>query len=187
MGAVFDEATVRALLAEGKNREAASLVIRALGPRIALYLRRTLRDEDDVQDAMSEWSEHVWRGLPSFRFECSLLAWAYKLAHRAALHLLDEAWRRRGRRLETGEASALADEVRRTSLLLDQARAEKLNRLRELLGPEDRALLGLRLDQELSWREISEVLGGTEVGLRQRFGRIKERLGRLARKEGLLQ
>jgi DNA-directed RNA polymerase specialized sigma24 family protein len=73
---------------------------------------------------------------------------------------------------------------------LEQRRMD-LQALREALSIDDRALAALRLDQGLSWAECAEVLSrdGRTVKpntLTKRFERIKERLGSLARKRGLL-
>lgn len=55
----------------------------------------------------------------------------------------------------------------------------------------DRMLLVLRLDQGLSWKETAEVLSAegetADVNaLTKRFERLKERLARMAREEGLI-
>ena len=100
----------------------------------------------------------------------------------------DDAWRRLGRRLDTGEASRIAEDVRtRTGLRYERQRAE-LETLRLLLSDEDQTLLVLRLDQELSWEEVAEVLAldGEPVEpatLRKRFARIKERLAEIIREQ----
>jgi RNA polymerase sigma-70 factor, ECF subfamily len=97
----------------------------------------------------------------------------------------DDAWRRLGRRLETGEASRLADEVRtRTAIRVERQRAE-LEALRAELSLEDQTLLVLRLDQALAWEDVAEVLSvgaGSPVEpatLRKRYERIKARLAEL--------
>lgn len=185
------EAQVQALLAAKDQRGAASAVIEAFGPAILRYLRSVLRAEDDAADAHSQWAENVWHGLPTFRFDASLKTWCYRLAWHAAQNLRNEAWRRHGQRLATGEASRLAQSVRtRSAFLLEQQR-QALDELRAALDEEDRSLLVLRVDQELSWDEVSAVLSeeGAPVApntLMKRFERIKTRLGKLARERGLL-
>jgi RNA polymerase sigma-70 factor, ECF subfamily len=192
MAAVFDEGPCRELHAAGKLEEAATEAIRGLTPQILRYLGGILRDEEEAHDAHSMWAENLWKGLPAFRWESSLRVWAYRLAWNAALKLRDEAWRKRGRRLRTTEASALAEQARRSSMMLHEARAQKVSKLRASLEPEEQSLLSLRLDQELSWKEISQVLSAigqepiAEATLRKRFERIKEKLAQLARREGLL-
>ena len=64
-------------------------------------------------------------------------------------------------------------------------------RLRAKLSPDEQALLTLRVDRELEWREIARVLADDELaddaavtraaaGLRKKFERLKEKLRRLA-------
>jgi len=68
---------------------------------------------------------------------------------------------------------------------------QALEKLREALTLEERSLLALRVDQELSWAETAAVLAreGEAVepnALMKRFERLKERLGRLAKERGLV-
>jgi RNA polymerase sigma-70 factor (ECF subfamily) len=183
---------VRQLLAEGDFRGAAVEAIRDLGPEVLRYLRATLRDEADAADAFSHFAEGLWRGLPSFRGECSLRTWALRLAVNAAANVRNAAWRRRVRRFHTGEASALADEVRASSLARVEREAQGLETLRRALSVQDQSLLALRVDQGLSWEEIAEVLSGSGRAasaetLCKRFERVKARLARMARAQGLVE
>jgi RNA polymerase sigma-70 factor (ECF subfamily) len=164
--------------------------MRAFGPKIYGYLRAVLRDDTDAGDAFSLFGENLWRGISTYRGEASFRTWAYRIAWNAALAVRDEAWRRHGRRLETSEASRLADEIRTTAARVERERTA-LDALRETLSPEEQTLLVLRIDQGLSWDEIAHVLGqeGSSVEsatLRKRFERLKERLASLARERGLV-
>jgi RNA polymerase sigma-70 factor, ECF subfamily len=153
-----------------------------------------LRSEADAGEVFSMFSEDLWRGLPGFRRECPARVWCYRLAWHAAARFLRDPYRGRGRRLETTELSRLVDQVRSSVFLgRDQARQATLDRLREGLSPDERTLLVLRVDRGLAWGEVALVLGDErgvpveESALRKRFERLKERLGRLARDEGLLE
>ncbi len=181
----------RELLALGDADGAATLTIRAVGPPVLRYLRSIVRDEDDAKDAFSQWAEHVWRGLPAFRGEASLQTWCLRLAYHAALALTHEAWRRHGRRLETGEASRIAETVRTSTAVRVERQRTILARLREELSLHDRTLLDLRVDHQLSWAEIAEVLAGDgarpePATVAKRFERLKARLGDQLRREGLV-
>jgi RNA polymerase sigma-70 factor, ECF subfamily len=73
----------------------------------------------------------------------------------------------------------------RTAVRLERQRAE-LEALRAELSDEDQTLLVLRLDQDLTWEEVAEVLSleGRAVEaatLRKRYERIKGRLAELVR------
>jgi RNA polymerase sigma-70 factor (ECF subfamily) len=186
------EARVQELLAAGDQKAAASEAIRGLGPKVLGYLRSILRNDEDAADAFSHFAEDLWRGIGGYRGDASFKTWAYKLAWCAAMHVRSDAFRRLGRRLETGEASRLAAEVRTKSVVRDETQRLSLERLREALSAEEQTLLFLRLDQQLDWNEVAEVLsaGGTAVeptALRKRYERLKERLARLAREQGLTE
>lgn len=177
---------IRDLLANGDARSASATAVQTLGPRILGYLRAVLRDEADAADAFSIWAEHVWRGIATFRGDSSIRTWAFKVAWNASLNVRDDAWKRLGRRLGTGEASRLAEEIRTATVERVERQRDALASLRESLSPEDQTLLSLRIDQKLTWSDIGEVLGVEPVVLRKRFERLKDRLGRLARARGLI-
>jgi RNA polymerase sigma-70 factor (ECF subfamily) len=182
------ERRVRRLLGEGDLDGAATAAIEALVPGVLRYLR-TMLPEDDAHDVLSAVEEDVWRGLPGFRWECSLRAWAYRIAWRAVARHVRNGYRRRRQRLPSSIASRLpAPEPSMSGL---GGRRDRLSQLREELPPEERSLLVLRVGRNLEWEEVSAVLAeqGREVSvvaLRKRFERLKQRLGVLARERGLL-
>lgn len=174
---------VRALLADGQHEAAATAAIEALGPAVRRYLGGQL-DPDDADDVYQLWADDVWRGLPGFRFECALRTWSFRLATRAVARWRRDLWRKRGERLPTSAGSRLALSV--ASRLQPGGRHDTLRQLRAQLSPEERALLVLRVDQELEWEEIAAIL--SEAGepveaatLRKRYERLKERLRDLSK------
>lgn len=167
------------------------MVLRELGPQVVRYLRSVLRHEDDAAEAFSSFAEDLWRGLPAFRWEAPLRSWVFRVAWHAALAVRNDAFRRHGRRLETGEASALAAEIHTTAARVELQR-RALGALRDALSPEEQSLLALRVDQQLPWEEVAVVLTGeadarSVAALRKRFERLKERIARLARERGVLE
>ena len=190
MGLSLD-ARVKELLAAGRHSDAAADAIRTLGPEVLSYLASLLRNDADAAEVFSQFAEDLWKGLSGFRGESSLRGWAYRIAWHACARFARDPYRQRGRRLETSEASRLAGEVRST-LLGDAWRHERMAQLRDALTPEEQTLLILRVDRGLSWREVAEVLAedgtppASEAALRKRFERLKEKLGKAARDEGLI-
>jgi RNA polymerase sigma-70 factor (ECF subfamily) len=196
------ERRVESLLAAGDLSAAVSAMVEAHGASVYGYLR-TLLDEDEAGDVYSQWAEDVLRGLPGFRFECTLRSWAFKLAWHAAARHRRDPYRARRERLPSSAASRLPAPAAPSSML-PGGRRDRLRRLRESLPPEDQTLLFLRIDRELEWEEIADVLAGggdgegggdgpaaagepaSAVALRKRYERLKDRLARLAREEGLL-
>lgn len=186
------EREIRERLASGDVATAATVAIRELGPAVLRFLVYLLREEADALDAFSEFAERMWKGLPAYRGEGSLRAFAFRLASRAAFDVRDDAWHRRGRRLMTREVSLLVDEVRSRSFVRVERERAALDRLRDALPVPDQALLALRIDQGLSWPEVAAVLSsdGEDVSpdaVIKRFERLKARLRKMATAQGLLE
>lgn len=186
------EERIRERLAAGDPRGAATAAIRGFDATVLRYLRSMLRDEDEVADAFSQWAENLWKGMATFEGRSSARTWAIRLACNVAVNQRSRAWRRRERRLASGEASALAEEVRTRSYLSHERRRQRLEELRQDLGAEERTLLFLRVDLELPWEEVAAALsqGGKAVdadGARQRYQRLKAKLKKAARAKKLLK
>jgi RNA polymerase sigma-70 factor, ECF subfamily len=175
------EVRVASLLAGGEFRGAATEVIRGYGPRALGYLHRLLGNETDAADAFSLFAEQVWRGMPNFEGRSSVKTWAFKAAWSAAMKVRDDAWRRLREDLPSSAASHLAEEIRTNTAVRFESLRQELEVLRAELTAEDQTLLALRLDQELTWEEVAEVLSiegrvVDAVTLRKRYERIKGRL-----------
>jgi RNA polymerase sigma-70 factor (ECF subfamily) len=185
------ELQVRQHVDRGEHDLAATVAIQALGPEILGFLRAVLRDETDASDAFSLFAEWIWRGLPRFEGASSLRTWAYRVAWSAVGRARRDPYRVRGERLGTSAAARLAATLRASTALAQEADRSAVTRLREQLTPEEQTLLVLRLDRELAWHEVAEVLAGDgepprEAALRKQFERLKAKLARLARDEGLI-
>jgi RNA polymerase sigma-70 factor (ECF subfamily) len=181
------ESAIGDALDAGDANRAATAALRGYGPQVLGYLVALLRDDTLSEEAFSSFSEDVWVGLPGFRRECSFRTWAYKLAWHAAMRAARDPKRKRNAPLATSMASAIAAEVRSsTAPHLKSETKNAVRQLREELTVEEQTLLVLRVDRDLSWRDIAEVMGSDEAALRKRFERVKEKLRGLAKARGLL-
>src|SRR5262252_1465225 len=186
------EQRIGACLDRGDVKQAATEALRGYGPQILAYLSGVLRDDEAAAEVFSEFSEDLWRGIGAFRRESSFRTWAYRLAWNAARQLARDPFRKRGQRLMTSEWAAIAQEVRSSATTQRQFEIQgRLAKLRTALHPDEQSLLILRVDRELSWKEVAQVMSesGTplnELAWRKRFERLKIRLHKMAKKEGLL-
>ncbi len=201
-GPELDE-RIRAALAQSNLDEATTLALEAYGPELLGFLLALLRSPVDAGDAFSDASIDVWRGLPGFQWQSSLRTWLYVLTRRAAYRLNRDP-RRRGERAvpfsAVSRVSKLTVALRNTELPRLEAQANALAEIRRKLDPDDQVLLVLRVDREMGWKEIAEVLDqvGGQSGdettdeldagaarLRKRFMRIKEQIREMAKKAGV--
>lgn len=194
------EQRVQQLCAAGQQALAAECAVRGYGPEIYGFLLSLHRDDDAAAEVFARWSEGLWMSLPSFGWRGSLRTWVYAVARNASLKY-HRGERRRARRERplADEALQVAEQVRTsTALYRRTAVKSRLEALRETLDPEDQALLELRVDRQLEWKELAQVLLGAAEPppaqalareaqrLRKRYQVVKERLIALARAQGLL-
>lgn len=133
---------------------------------------------DDCQDLTQEILLQVWRSLPQFEARSSPSTWFYRVALNTAL-----GWKRTERRrasrvpifeveqvTDTGPDSAAQSEQRET--------IERLYAAIRQLPKTDAALVLLYLDN-LSYRQMAEVLGISESHVGVKLNRAKHALGEL--------
>jgi RNA polymerase sigma-70 factor, ECF subfamily len=183
---------VLAYLRKGDSAAAVTCALQAYGPRLLGYFTLVLRDDDAAEEVYATFCERLWAGIASFRGEAQFRTWAFQIAHNVLCTHRADPYRRRGQRLSTDAQAKLTAAAREGTPLFRQTEARSaVERLRGQLEPEERALLALRVDQKLSWREITQVMadeeGVTEAALRKRFERIKDRLRAFAEAAGLLR
>jgi RNA polymerase sigma-70 factor, ECF subfamily len=191
------EEQIRTLHAAGDLRGAATQAVQGYGPEVLGFLVTLLRDEHAASDVFSQACEDLWTGLGRFEGRSSLRTWFYTLARHAASRLRRSPQERRENRIALTEVSDVAEHVR--SLTLPHLRTEVKDRfaaIRDALSEDDRALLVLRVDRDMSWRDIAGVFSpddGSEdalaretVKLRKRFQLVKDDIRERARAAGLL-
>jgi RNA polymerase sigma-70 factor (ECF subfamily) len=187
---------IRSACESGDFEGAMTTALRLYGPEILGFLIAVCRDEAAAEDAFSLFSERAWLGIARFEWASSLRTWLYVLARNALSDVRRSSARHRRREAPIGNApiSQMAARVRTETLsLLRTERRSAIARLRDELVEEDRALLVLRVDRDLAWRDVARVLGvetdaditREAARLRKRFQFVKERLHSLARERGL--
>jgi RNA polymerase sigma-70 factor, ECF subfamily len=189
------EAEVRRCCDAGDYHAAATAAIQGLGPELLGFLVVIVGDHNDAGDVFGDVCVRLWKSLPAFRWDSSLRTWSYVLARRAAYaHRQSRAdWRERHVRIsDVPEIDDLILRMRTTTMArLHEQRQTRAERLRAKLTPDEQALLILRVDRELEWREIARVLAEEDeldddevtraaANLRKRFERLRERLREMA-------
>jgi RNA polymerase sigma-70 factor (ECF subfamily) len=197
------EQQIRTLCDAGDMTRAATLLLESYGREIFGFLLARLRERDAGTEVFSRFTEDLWRGLGSFRWQCSARVWCYTLARHAASRYIREARKRRVRQLplsRADEISKVADRIR-TATLESARTASKTQivRLREQLSPEDQTLLILRVNRRLAWTEIAHVmfhegevvedavLEREAIRLRKRYQAVKDKLRKMALEAGLVR
>ncbi len=132
-------------------------------------------------DLYQEVLLNLWQGLGSFRGDAKISTWIYRTAINTCI-----TWLRRNSRYG-GNTTVRIDDVSvdpadtsASSPVMEEYR--ELYRLISMLGPIDKALVTLWLDEK-SYDEIAAIMGLSKGNVAVKMHRIKEKLSKLAESE----
>ena len=147
-------------------------LVRRFERSLFYFVRRIVRDEANAWDAMQKTWLRIFRGLSKPLPPSALKAWLFRVARNTALnHVRDE----RRHQISTDEAIEMHAEAS-DSVGFSSDDAEEIHLALDRLNLADREALTLFFLEELSVREMSEVLGAPEGTFRSRLHFAKQRL-----------
>lgn len=153
--------------------------LRQHGATVLNVARAYARTAEDCQDLAQEILLQLWRSAPQFQGRASASTWVYRVALNTGL-----SWRRNERRRRARQrpllgvedlAAAGPDGARR---LAQRELVERLHAAIRRLPAADVALVLLYLD-DLSYRQMAEVLGISESNVGVKLNRAKKALAEL--------
>ncbi len=149
--------------------------------RVYAFACRLLADREEARDLAQQTFLQAFRGLPGFRGEAGFATWLLKIAaHLCYDHL--KARRRLGDPVEIDDLP-LAGNSSPEEDLLARERRRRLHLALVHLSPKQRAVINLRLEQDLSYEEISRVLGGSAGAARVHYSQALKALKHLLQAE----
>ncbi len=140
----------------------------AANQRRILAIARTYAPADEWQDLCQDILLQMWRGLDGFQGRCAPSTWVYRVALNTAITYRRKTCRRvrpSSRSLSELGPDPVAPPNPGDEILI-------LEEFLRSLGKVDRAIFLLYLE-DLSYQEISEVMGLTESNVGVRINRLK--------------
>jgi RNA polymerase sigma-70 factor, ECF subfamily len=151
----------------------------AHGASVMKVARAYTLTSEECQDLAQEILLQAWESLPKFEGRARPATWFYRVALQTAMHWQRKDRPRRSRQQPLMEVQALAPQAADSAEQAQQRETvERLYEAIHQLPKTDAALVLLYLD-ELSYREMSEVLGISENNVGVKLSRAKKALGAL--------
>ncbi len=149
------------------------------GSSVMKVARAYTLTSEECQDLAQEILLQAWRSLPNFEGRANVATWFYRVALNTAMswHRNDKSRRSRQQPLLEVQAVA-AEEFDSAQQAQQRDIVERLYQAIHQLPQTDAALVLLYLD-ELSYREMAEVLGISESNVGVKLNRAKKTLGKL--------
>ncbi len=162
---------------QGGDRDAFGMLVERFEPRLLRYGKKFLRSEEDIQDIVQDICINAYRNIQSFDAAQRFSPWIYRIAHNAFINALRKKSRLPFFTIDLDEllAHPHASEIPERDAQEREMR-EVIEKGLEQLQPKYREVLILFYEEELSYKEIADVLQipvGT-VGVRMK--RAKEAL-----------
>lgn len=136
-------------------------------PKVFRLCMGYVNDADLAKDLVQETFIRIWQNINSFREESAVSTWVFRIASNICLRQLDKEKKRN----VTSFPPQLEDKT-------DAGQEDKINFLYACisqLGEVDRIIISMVLE-DLPQSEIALIVGLTEVNVRVKIHRIKEKL-----------
>ena len=158
-------------LRQGSDHAFAALYERYKLP-VFRYCLKMLRDVDAAKDVVQTVFLRMYEHRDDLVFADRFKAWIFAIARNHCFTHL----RTRGRTMELKEEVEQEGEAGAEDQLAQRDEAEMVREAIGKLGPEDREVVLLREYENLSYKEIAEVVGVTESAVKSRLFKARRRL-----------
>lgn len=173
-----------ALISEGDQQAFSQLYLR-YQPKLVRYCARVLRDDlaqaaDLVDDAMFD----IWRSAGSFAGRSKASTWIYSIARNKVI-----SWLRKTSEVELEDESILEALIDPSAtpheeLAMDDVKQHLLRQM-DHLSDEHREVLRLTYFEDLSIKEVADLLGIAENTVKTRMFYARKRMAQLLEKAGI--
>jgi len=159
-----------------RKEERFNLLVKNNQHKILKICRYYAPVSEDQKDIYQEILINIWKSLENFRGEAQESTWIYRIALNTAMGFAGKEFRRMRIVLDGGEKSLqylISEDDTEFKIREDQINLlqNQLNQLSVI----DKAIMSLVLE-DLTSKEIAEIIGITEPNVRVKIHRIKEML-----------
>ena len=146
----------------GQTQAAFNEIVKTYSERLYWHVRSLVCSHEDTDDLMQDIFVKVWSSLPSFRGDSQLYTWLYRIATNEALNFLGKQKVRAALQFESLSEN-LERKIEDDPYFNGNEAQMLLAKAIAALPKKQKAVFCMRYYQEMSYEDISEVLG-TSVG-----------------------
>ncbi len=158
--ALSDDELVR-IFSNGDSRHPIFLeIVNRYKVRVYAHIRRIVISHDDADDASQNTFIKVWENLGTFRGDCALFSWIYRIATNEALVLL----RKKKPNISMDDVQAELGKITGSGQDLEAHEIQALLQKALLLLPEKQKIVfNLKYFDDLTYEQMADITG-TSVG-----------------------
>ncbi len=157
----------------GEDRNAFDRLYRELETPLYRFILSRLNDPFRAADVLHDVFLDVWRGAGGFLGTASVKTWLFAIAYRKVM----DVYRKDGRLVGEDEiAERVSDEPDAVTCLIASEEREMLAHCLGTLKPAHRSAIELAFIEDMSYREVAEVVGVPEGTIKTRVFHAKSLL-----------
>lgn len=157
--------------------EAFEQIYRTYAPFVFNVAMRMAEAREDAEEIAQEVFIIVHRKLNSFMFRSSLKTWMYRITVNCTINFLNKRNRDHKGKVEFDEAFGYDSGPNEVEKNIEaQDNSHKVQRLLDILNPEERACIVLRNIEGLSYQQIAQSLNVNLNTVRTRLKRAREKM-----------
>lgn len=160
---------------EGNKEKAFDEIVSRYSERLYWHVRGFLLSHEDTDDLLQEIFIKVWASLPSFRSESRLYTWLYRIATNEALNYLHKMKIRSSLKFESLTAE-LEDRIEDDPYFNGDELQRALAKAIVKLPVKQKTVFTMRYYEDLSYEDISEILGTSVGALKASFHFASEKI-----------
>ena len=146
----------------GQRELAFKELVNSYSERLYWHVRRFLCSHEDTDDLLQDIFVKIWSSLSTFRGESQLYTWLYRIATNESLNFLQKQKIRAALQFES-MTSKIEERIDEDTLLDGDQLQRDLMKAIQRLPSKQRTVFIMRWFDDLSYEDISEILG-TSVG-----------------------
>lgn len=171
------EGDILDLISLGKSHQAMNLIMSRFKRFVFSIAIRYMRDEEDAKDITQEAFIKAYQSIETFRGDSHIRTWLYTITRNLCLNALDKQ-KRKGQILsiDSHDYIELPASERSDSLVEHAEFTSFFNECMSILPEKQRETFILRHVEELSYEEISTMLGTSIGGLKANYFQAVQKL-----------
>ncbi len=130
------------------------------------HIRRMVKEHEDANDVLQNTFIKVYKNIERFESKSKLYTWLYKIATNESITFLNKKKRIKTESLETAE---LVKESKAVDSQDGDLIIKKLNSAIDKLPEKQRMVFSMRYFDEMTYNQISEMLGTSVGGLKASY------------------
>jgi RNA polymerase sigma-70 factor (ECF subfamily) len=180
------EGDILDLISHGKNHQAMNLIMSRFKRFVHSIAIRYMRDEEDAKDITQEAFIKAYQAIETFRGDSHIRTWLYAITKNLCLNALDRK-KRKGQiiSLDSHEYIDLPASEKTDTLVEHAEFTTFFNECMSILPEKQRETFILRHVEELSYEEISQMLGTSIGGLKANYFQAIQKLAQYLDSKGI--